>query len=60
MREQLVLIDDSTARPWRLDERTRVIGRRGVEHARRALQRQPEGSAAPTDLAPAQAPAEAA
>ena len=59
MREQLVLIDD-TARPWRLDERTRVIGRRGVEHARRALQRQPEGTAAPTDLGSAQAPAEAA
>jgi hypothetical protein len=44
MREQLVLLDD-TAPPWRLDEQTRQVGRRGVELARRALQR-PAGASA--------------
>lgn len=33
---QLVLIADGAAE-WRLDERTREVGRRGVEAARRAL-----------------------
>jgi hypothetical protein len=33
---QLVLITEVSAE-WRLDERTREVGRRGVEQARRAL-----------------------
>ena len=59
MREQLVLLDD-TAPPWRLDERTRAVGRRGVERARLALQQRPDAAARPTDLEPAPAAAEAA
>lgn len=35
---QLVLIDDSDERrEWKLDERTRQIGRQGIAEARRAL-----------------------
>ncbi|MDQ6910255.1 MAG: hypothetical protein M3Z84_05650 [Actinomycetota bacterium] len=45
--EQLVLLDPSVGtlppepenRPWRLDERTRAVGRQGLEEARRALLR---------------------
>ena len=37
MTDQLTLIDTSDE-AWRLDERTREIGRRGVEQARRALE----------------------
>ena len=36
MREQLVLVE-TEEHPWHLDERTREVGRRGVEQARRAL-----------------------
>lgn len=36
MTRQLVLIDESP-RDWRMDERTREIGRRGVAAARAAL-----------------------
>ena len=36
MNDQLVLLDDDD-REWRLDERTREIGRRGVALAREAL-----------------------
>lgn len=42
MTDQLVLIDPRpTDRPldWRLDERTRDLGRRGVQEAREALAR---------------------
>ena len=35
MEEQLTLIQSST--PWKLDERTRQIGLRGVAEARKAL-----------------------
>ena len=35
MNDQLVLLDDD--RQWRLDERTREIGLRGVAQAREAL-----------------------
>jgi len=38
MADQLTLITPSDRRDWRLDERTREVGRRGVEAARRALQ----------------------
>lgn len=36
---QLILIDDEGARPgaWRLDEKTRAVGRQGVAKAREAL-----------------------
>jgi len=34
---QLTLID-GPEREWRLDDRTRSVGRRGIEEARRALQ----------------------
>ena len=37
MTDQLTLID-TVDDPWRLDERTREIGRLGVELARRALE----------------------
>ncbi|MGH9279162.1 MAG: hypothetical protein ACRD12_13785 [Acidimicrobiales bacterium] len=39
MNDQLVLLDDDDEgqRPWRLDEHTREIGRRGVAQAREAL-----------------------
>jgi hypothetical protein len=36
MERQLTLID-TTTRTWRLDERTREIGRRGIASARAAL-----------------------
>jgi hypothetical protein len=36
MPEQLVLLDDRDA-DWRLDERTRQLGREGVADARRVL-----------------------
>ncbi|HUQ63842.1 MAG TPA: hypothetical protein VM121_08815 [Acidimicrobiales bacterium] len=43
--EQLALLDTSAGagapeaqpEPWRLDERTRALGRQGLEQARRAL-----------------------
>ena len=35
MARQLTLIDNSS--PWRIDERTREIGRRGIAEARAAL-----------------------
>jgi hypothetical protein len=43
--EQLVLLEPSAGatpseaknRPWQLDERTRAVGRQGLEEARRAL-----------------------
>jgi len=38
MARQLVLLD-TTGADWRLDERTREIGRRGVSEAREILQR---------------------
>lgn len=37
MERQLVLIEVSGA-DWRLDDRTKEIGRQGVRHAREALQ----------------------
>jgi len=36
MKEQLFLVEPEE-RPWHLDERTREVGRRGIEQARRAL-----------------------
>lgn len=36
MAETLLLIDDAKA-DWRLDERTKEVGRRGLADARRAL-----------------------
>jgi hypothetical protein len=36
MREQLFLVEPER-HPWHLDERTREVGRRGIEEARRAL-----------------------
>jgi hypothetical protein len=36
MTEQLVLVE-SPAQRWRIDDHTRVVGRKGVEQARRAL-----------------------
>jgi hypothetical protein len=38
MADQLTLITEPKGDDWRLDERTREVGRRGVEAARRALQ----------------------
>ena len=38
MEKQLVLVEP-TERPWELDERTREVGRRGLEQAREALRR---------------------
>ncbi len=38
MELQLILID-TDERSWELDDHTREIGRRGLEQARRALQR---------------------
>ncbi len=35
MKEQLTLID--TERNWRIDEKTKIIGFRGIEQAREAL-----------------------
>ena len=37
MNTQLVLIDES--REWRLDDKTREVGRKGLAEARAALQR---------------------
>ena len=39
MTSQLRLIDGGDRRPWRLDSRTRAIGRRGVAQARKELER---------------------
>ena len=39
MTSQLRLIDGGDRRPWRLDSRTRAIGRRGVAMARKELER---------------------
>ncbi len=39
MTTQLRLIDGGDRRPWRLDSRTRAIGRRGVAMARKELER---------------------
>ena len=39
MTSQLRLIDGGDRRPWRLDSRTRTIGRRGVAMARKELER---------------------
>ena len=39
MTTQLRLIDGGDRRPWRLDSRTRAIGRRGVALARKELER---------------------
>jgi len=36
MEDQLRLIEAPEA-PWRIDERTREVGRRGLEQARKAL-----------------------
>jgi hypothetical protein len=52
MRNQLVLID----RPddhWRLDERTKELGRRGVAAARAALSQVARDAAAQADRTPA-------
>ncbi len=38
MEKQLVLVEP-TEPPWELDERTREVGRRGLEQARQALRR---------------------
>ncbi|HEX7166685.1 MAG TPA: hypothetical protein VF230_06870 [Acidimicrobiales bacterium] len=43
MARQLVLLE-STGADWRLDDRTREIGRRGVEHAREILRRAQEAA----------------
>ncbi|MDQ3944402.1 MAG: hypothetical protein M3357_04490 [Actinomycetota bacterium] len=39
MTTQLRLIDGGDARPWRLDPRTRAIGRRGIARARQELEK---------------------
>jgi hypothetical protein len=39
MTTQLRLIEGGDPRPWRLDARTRALGRRGVALARRELER---------------------
>ncbi|MFO7279280.1 MAG: hypothetical protein C0P77_002630 [Thermoanaerobacterales bacterium] len=44
---QLRLIDNP--RPWRLDERTRAIGRKGVAQAREALRRGRRSRGQPPD-----------
>jgi len=38
MQQQLILVE-TDERPWELDDHTREVGRRGLEAARRALQR---------------------
>lgn len=38
MRNQLTLIDQNPGLDWRLDDRTRQLGRQGVAAARAALQ----------------------
>jgi hypothetical protein len=55
MRNQLVLIDPPAA-DWRLDERTREVGRQGLAAARAALQ-EASRNALPTDAAAAVAAA---
>jgi hypothetical protein len=45
MQDQLVLIESSSV-DWRLDERTRQLGRRGVEAAREALRQAARPAAA--------------
>ncbi|HVF13778.1 MAG TPA: hypothetical protein VM942_04215 [Acidimicrobiales bacterium] len=56
MQEQLLLLP-SDDRPWRLDERTREVGRQGIEQARAAL-RQAAGddTAPPTRRQPGRQP----
>lgn len=39
MTTQLRLLEGGSTRPWRLDPRTRAIGRRGVARARQELER---------------------
>ena len=39
MTSQLRLIEGGDRRPWRLDARTRAIGRKGVAQARKELER---------------------
>lgn len=63
MTSQLALIECPTA-PWRLDDTTRAIGRRGVAEARAALRAARQRAAGleptslePTSLQPAVAPA---
>ena len=38
MARQLVLLDKEATKDWRLDDRTREVGRQGVASAREALQ----------------------
>jgi hypothetical protein len=45
MGRQLVLLDPKTI-DWRLDERTREVGRRGIAEARRALKEASKRNAA--------------
>jgi hypothetical protein len=49
MRDQLILIE-GPAPDWRLDDRTRETGRRGVEAARQALRRVPSSWAPATSV----------
>ena len=37
MTRQLVLIEDNRKNDWRIDERTREVGRKGLAQAREAL-----------------------
>ncbi|MGH9002113.1 MAG: hypothetical protein ACRDYV_03190 [Acidimicrobiia bacterium] len=39
MTTQLRLIDGGSTRPWRLDSRTRAIGRNGIARARQELEK---------------------
>jgi hypothetical protein len=46
MADQLTLITPADRTDWRLDERTREVGRRGIEAAREALQQAARRAAA--------------
>ena len=52
MRTQLALID-SKGSDWRLDERTKELGRRGVAAARAALEEAARAAAAHAERTPA-------
>lgn len=50
MSMQLVLLDD-TQRSWKMDERTRELGKRGVSEAHEALRAVPRRSDDEVDVA---------
>lgn len=51
MQERQLVLIDSNPRTWRLDERTKEIGRRGLAEARKALQERRAGDRQPQQAA---------